>query len=307
MYKAVILDAATMGDVDFTPIANEVSELAVFAETNPQNLEEHIGDAELIITNKVLIPDHVMEGRKAILLLATGTNNIDMQAAAERQLPVLNVKNYGTDSVAQHTLMLMLSLAGRMPQYQQELKQGAWQQSPFFCLLNHTTTQLSGKTLVIVGQGVLGSAVAKLAEAFGMTVVFAARPGAQNDSRPTFAALLPQADVISFHCPLNEHTRELLNKNNLNEVKPGALVINCARGGIIDERAALQALQNGVLGGLALDVLPSEPPRAGHPVLEALGADQALNLIVTPHNAWISPQARQNIITLTAENIRSLT
>ena len=96
-------------------------------------------------------------------------------------------------------------------------------------------------------------------------------------------------------------------ETNLNEVKPGALVINCARGGIIDERAALQALQNGVLGGLALDVLPSEPPRAGHPVLEALGADQALNLIVTPHNAWISPQARQNIITLTAENIRSLT
>jgi len=137
-----------------------------------------------------------------------------------------------------------------------------------------------------------------------MTVQFCARPGATDDQRPGFDSLLPQADVISFHCPLNEHTHHLLNEDNLAQLKTGALVVNCARGGIIDEDAALQALKRGQLGGLAVDVLPQEPPRQGHALLEAL--DDNLNLIVTPHNAWISPQARQKIIELTAENIRSL-
>jgi len=304
MYKAVILDADTMGDVDFSPIREEVSELTIYPTTSAQQLHDHIAGAELIITNKVVIGAEVMGGLKGILVVATGTNNIDMAAAAERNIPVLNVKNYGTDSVAQHTMMLMLSLAGRLPVYQQDLKNGAWQQSPFFCLLNHATTQLSGKTLVIVGQGALGSAVAKLAQAFAMNVVFAARPGFADDQRPDFISLLAQADVISFHCPLNDHTHHLLNSDNLGQVKPGALVVNCARGGVIDEEAALQALKTGRLGGLAVDVLPQEPPSNGHPLLDAM--QENLNLIVTPHNAWISPQARQKIVQLTAENIRTL-
>ncbi|WP_286716441.1 D-2-hydroxyacid dehydrogenase [Thalassolituus sp. UBA2009] len=306
MMKAVLLDADTLGSgVDLSPIRALVSELRVFTRTSPEQLEEHLADAELILTNKVQIPGWAMQGRKGILVLATGTNNIDMDAARAQGVPVRNVSNYGTHSVAQHTLMLILALAARLPRYQHDIRGGAWQQSPFFCLLNHNTTELAGKTLVIVGQGTLGSAVAKLAEAFGMTVMFCARPGAEDDSRLPFELAIEQADVLSFHCPLNEHTRHLLNRDNIDRLKRGCLVVNCARGGIIDEMAALWALQSGHLGGLAVDVLPVEPPDEGHPLLSALKQGN-LNLIVTPHNAWISPQARQNIINLTADNIRML-
>ncbi len=158
---------------------------------------------------------------------------------------------------------------------------------------------------MIVGQGTLGSAVARLAEAFGMRVIFCARPGVEDGSRLPFEQAIEQTDVLSFHCPLNEHTRHLLNRDNIGRLKYGCLVVNCARGGIIDEMAALWALQSGHLGGLAVDVLPVEPPGEGHPLLSALKQCN-LNLIVTPHNAWISPQARQNIINLTADNIRML-
>ncbi|WP_225691853.1 D-2-hydroxyacid dehydrogenase [Thalassolituus sp. ST750PaO-4] len=306
MMKAVLLDADTLGSgVDLSPIRALVSELRVFTRTSPEQLEEHLADAELILTNKVQIPGWAMQGRKGILVLATGTNNIDMDAARAQGVPVRNVSNYGTHSVAQHTLMLILALAARLSRYQHDIRGGAWQQSPFFCLLNHNTTELAGKTLVIVGQGTLGSAVAKLAEAFGMTVMFCARPGAEDDSRLPFEQAIEQADVLSFHCPLNEHTRHLLNRDNIDRLKRGCLVVNCARGGIIDEMAALWALQSGHLGGLAVDVLPVEPPDEGHPLLSALKQGN-LNLIVTPHNAWISPQARQNIINLTADNIRML-
>lgn len=306
MMKAVLLDADTLGSgVDLSPIRGLVSELRVFTRTSPEQLEEHLADAELILTNKVQIPGWAMQGRKGILVLATGTNNIDMDAARAQGVPVRNVSNYGTHSVAQHTLMLILALAARLPRYQHDIRGGAWQQSPFFCLLNHNTTELAGKTLVIVGQGTLGSAVAKLAEAFGMTVMFCARPGAEDDSRLPFEQAIEQADVLSFHCPLNEYTRHLLNRDNIDRLKRGCLVVNCARGGIIDEMAALWALQSGHLGGLAVDVLPVEPPDEGHPLLSALKQGN-LNLIVTPHNAWISPQARQNIINLTADNIRML-
>jgi len=306
MMKAVLLDADTLGSgVDLSPIRALVSELRVFTRTSPEQLEEHLADAELILTNKVQIPGWAMQGRKGILVLATGTNNIDMDAARAQGVPVCNVSNYGTHSVAQHTLMLILALAARLARYQHDIRGGAWQQSPFFCLLNHNTTELAGKTLIIVGQGTLGSAVAKLAEAFGMTVMFCARPGAEDDSRLPFEQAIEQADVLSFHCPLNEHTRHLLNRDNIDRLKRGCLVVNCARGGIIDEMAALWALQSGHLGGLAVDVLPVEPPGEGHPLLSALKQGN-LNLIVTPHNAWISPQARQNIINLTADNIRML-
>lgn len=307
--KAVLLDADTLGDdIDLSPIRAVVRELTVFPGTTSAELQSHLGDADLILANKVVIDREAMKGRKGIFVLATGTNNIDLAAARKQGVPVFNVNNYGTGSVAQHTFMLMLALAARLPLYQRDVAHGAWQQSPFFCLMNHPTIQLEGKTLVVVGSGTLGTEVARLAEAFGMTVRFAARPGNKADNRHSLDMLLPEADVLSFHCPLTEQTRHLLNSDRLTKIKPGCLVINCARGGIIDEEAALQALANGKIGGLAVDVLPTEPPRAGHPLLNALALDNGggLNLIVTPHNAWISPEARQNIINITARNIHSL-
>ena len=303
--KAVLLDLETLGEgIDLSPIQQRVSELRVFGTTSPQQLEQHVGDADLIITNKVTIPAASIVGRKGILILATGTNNVDLEAACELGVPVHNVLNYGTASVAQHTLMLMLTLAAHLPQYQRDLQAGAWAQSPFFCLLNHPTVQLEGKRLVLVGSGVLGSAVANLARAFGMDVVVAARPGAVDDTRPTLDSLLPTADVLSFHCPLNNDTRHLLNADRLALIKRGCLVVNCARGGIVHEEAALAALRSGHLGGLAVDVLPVEPPVGGHALLDAL--HEGLNLIVTPHNAWIAPEARQRIVDLTAANIDRL-
>lgn len=303
--KAVLLDADTLGDdIDLSPIRRLVDELIVYPATTPEQLHTHLADADLILTNKVFIPAEVMSGRAAILVLATGINNVDLDAARASRLPVMNVRNYGTASVAQHTMMLMLALAARLPCYQQDLSAGAWQRSAGFCMLDHRTLELRGKLLVLVGAGDLGSKVAELARSFGMQVIFTARPGAEHDSRPDLDAVLPKADVLSFHCPLNEHTHHLLNAERISRMNPDCLVINCARGGIIDEEAALTALQAGRMGGLAVDVLPAEPPIDGHPLLAAL--NQGYNLIVTPHTAWISPEARQNVIDLTAQNIRQL-
>lgn len=303
--RAAFLDADSLGDdINLDPIREQVSELVLYGTTSPQQLTERLQGIDLVITNKVRIDANAMTHLKGILVVATGTNNIDMDAAKAAGVPVLNVLNYGTDSVAQHTLMLLLALAGRLPAYQHDLRAGQWQQSPFFCLMGRATTQLAGKQLVIVGSGTLGNAVARLAEAFGVKVQFAARAGAANDPRPPLSSLLAEADFVSFHCPLTESTRHLLNEESLKTIKPGCVVVNCARGGVIDEAACLDALRQGQLGGLAVDVLPEEPPVNGHVLLDAMTED--LNLIVTPHNAWITPEARQNIIRLTAENIASL-
>lgn len=305
--KAVILDAASLGsDIDLTALQAEVDDLTVHQASTTEQSRERLADAEVAIVNKVVLDAATLEAApslKLICVLATGTNNIDMASAERLGIAVRNVTAYGTASVAQHTLMLMLALANRLPLYQQDVASGRWNESPFFCLMHHATLQLEGKHLVVVGQGELGSHVATLAEPFGMRVSFAARPGNEaNDSRPGITELAPEADIISLHCPLTDATRHLVDAELLATLKPGALLVNCARGGIIDEEAALAALRKGRLGGLGVDVLPQEPPREGHPLLDALS--EPLNLIVTPHNAWITPEARQRIVTLTAENLR---
>ncbi|GAB2799649.1 2-hydroxyacid dehydrogenase [Halomonas shantousis] len=305
--NAVLLDAASLGDdIDLSPIREVVDELEVHAYTDREARYARLEKADVAIVNKVVLDAELLDALprlKLICILATGTNNIDMAAAKRLGIEVRNVSAYGTDSVAQHTLMLMLALANRLPLYTRDVAQGRWGESPFFCLLDHRTLQLSGKKLVIVGHGTLGQAVARLAEAFGMQVIFAARPGMEGqDTRPSLADLAGELDVLSLHCPLTDATRHLVNEALLAKMKPDALLINCARGGMIDEEAALMALREGRLGGLGVDVLPQEPPREGHPLIDALA--EPLNLIVTPHSAWISPEARANIVRLTADNLR---
>ena len=305
--NAVILDAASLGpDIDLDPIRERVDSLAVHQQSSTPEARERLQGARVAIVNKVVLDAPTLQALpdlKLICVLATGTNNIDMSAAERLGIAVKNVSAYGTASVAQHTLMLMLTLANRLPLYQRDVAEGRWGRSDFFCLMDHGTLQLEGKHLVIVGQGVLGSRVAQLSEAFGMQVTFAARPGNEaNDRRPSLAELAPVADIISLHCPLSDATRHLVDADLLATLRPGALLINCARGGIIDENAALAALRNGRLGGLGVDVLPEEPPRDGHPLIDALA--EPLNLVVTPHNAWITPEARQKILALTADNLR---
>ncbi|QOR38903.1 D-2-hydroxyacid dehydrogenase [Billgrantia diversa] len=304
--KAVILDAASLGpDIDLAAIREQVDTLDVHQTSTTAQSRERLAGAEIAIVNKVVLDAATLEALpelKLICVLATGTNNIDIATAEQLGIPVRNVTAYGTASVAQHTLMMILALANRLPLYQRDVATGRWSESPFFCLMDHATLQLEGKHMVILGQGELGSRVAALAEAFGMRVTFAARPGNEgNDRRPGIAELAPEADVISLHCPLTEATRHLVDAALLSTLKPGALLVNCARGGIIDEEAALLALREGRLGGLGVDVLPVEPPRDGHPLLDALS--EPLNLIVTPHSAWITPEARQRIVALTADNL----
>ncbi|WP_280567832.1 D-2-hydroxyacid dehydrogenase [Chromohalobacter sp. 296-RDG] len=305
--KAVILDAASLGDdIDLSPLHAAVDTLEVHAHTALDERQARLDNADIAITNKVVLDGELLASLptlKLICVLATGTNNIDMETARARGIEVRNVSAYGTASVAQHTLMLMLALANRLPLYMRDVAAGRWNDSPMFCLLDHRTLQLAGKHLVIVGHGELGRAVAHLAEAFGMRVTFAARPGNETqDSRPSLASLASELDILSLHCPLTDHTRHLVDTEMLARFKPGALLINCARGGIIDENAALDALRDGSIGGLGVDSLPQEPPRKGHALIDAM--DEALNLIVTPHSAWISPEARANVVSLTRDNLR---
>ncbi|NYS76682.1 MULTISPECIES: D-2-hydroxyacid dehydrogenase [Halomonadaceae] len=307
MPHAVILDAQSLGpEINLSAIKESVSHLEVFEQSTTQQALERLTNADIAIVNKVVLDAETLQQLpklRLICVLATGLNNIDLNTAKEQGIAVKNVAAYGTASVSQHTLMLMLALANQLPRYQRDVAAGEWQRSAFFCLQDYPTLQLSGKHLVMVGQGELGTEVARLAEAFGMQVTFAARPGNEaNDERPALDELLPDADVISLHCPLSDATKHLINQERLSRVKPSLLLVNCARGGVIDEIAALEALRNGKLGGLGVDVLPAEPPREGHPLLDAL--NESLNLIVTPHNAWITPEARQNIVSLTANNIR---
>ncbi|RUO31116.1 D-2-hydroxyacid dehydrogenase [Aliidiomarina soli] len=303
--KGVILDAASLGtDVDFSSLEQQLTELVTWPATTPDDAAARIADAEVVITNKVQLTRELLQQApklRLICVLATGTNNIDLDAADELGIAVRNVAAYGTASVAQHTLMMMLGLATHQPQYQSAVAAGEWQTAKMFCLMDYPVMQLQGKTLVIVGHGELGQAVARLAEAFGMQIEVAARPGSSDDPRPTLDDLLPQADVISFHCPLTDATRDLLNKQRFARCKPSLLVLNAARGGIVNEKDAIDALRNGQIGGLAVDVLSEEPPRHGNPLLDAM--NERLNLIVTPHSAWLAPEARQRIVELTATNI----
>ena len=305
--KAVILDNDSLGEgVDLSAIKDHVSELVCHPLTSPDQVDERIKDADVVITNKVVLNEASLKSEsqlKLICVLATGMNNIDLKAAKKLGIPVKNVAAYGTPSVVQHTLMMMLSLATKMPVMQKRMAAGDWQNSPLFTLLDPPTYQLEGKHLVIVGSGELGQAVKKQTEALGMRVTFTARPGKTDDSRPSFDELLPEADVISFHCPLTDETKGLLSRDNIQRCQPHVLVINNARGGVANERDVLEALRKGQIGGYATDVLPQEPPTDGHPLLDAL--NEPLNLIVTPHNAWTSPEARQRIVELTAQNISS--
>ncbi len=306
--KAVILDAETLGKgIDLSAIEKSVDELVLYDSTTTEQLNERINDAEIVITNKVVINEQALESAeqlKLICVLATGMNNIDLAAAEKLNIPVRNVEAYGTQSVVQHTLMMMLSLATKQPVMQKRVAAGDWQSSSMFCLLDPSIIQLAGKKLVIVGSGELGQEVKTQAEALGMHVEFSARPGKKDDPRPSLNELLPSADVISFHCPLTNDTKNLLNADNLKLCKKDALIINNARGGVINEQDVTEALRAGEIGGVAADVLPQEPPKGGNPMLDAM--NEGLNLIVTPHNAWTSPEARQRIVELTAENIQSI-
>lgn len=303
---AVFLDHSSLdlGDLDISPLREAFTELTLHASSEAAQAAERLAGAQVAITNKVPITAQVLAANpqlKLILLSATGTNNVDLAAARAQGVSVCNCQGYGTPAVAQHTLMLLLALATSLPQYQQAVAQGKWQQARQFCLLDFPIVELQGKTLGLLGHGELGSAVARLAEAFGMTVLIGQLPNRPaREGRLPLSELLPRVDALTLHCPLNEHTRDLIGARELALLKPGSFVINAGRGGLVNEQALADALRSGHLGGAATDVLTTEPPTEGNPLL----APDLPRLIVTPHSAWGSREARQRIVGQLAENAR---
>lgn len=302
--RAVFLDHASLdlGDLNLAPLQQLFGELTLHGQSAPEQIAERLQGAQIAISNKAPLTAETFAAcpqLKLVLVAATGTNNIDLAAAHAHGVSVCNCQGYGTPSVAQHTLMLLLALATRLPDYQAAVRAGRWQQAQQFCLLDFPIVELEGKTLGLLGYGELGGAVAKLAEAFGMRVLLGQLPGRPpRADRMPLDELLPQVDALTLHCPLNEHTQDLIGAYQLSLMKPGAFLINSARGGLVNEQALADALRSGHLGGAATDVLTQEPPTEGNPLLAA----DIPRLIVTPHNAWGSREARQRIVIQLAEN-----
>lgn len=307
LFKAAFLDYDTLDqdDLDMSALEQVFDELHTYPKTSYQQTFDHLQDVDVAITNKVVIDAHTMQQLprlKLILICATGTNNVDLDAAKAQGIVVCNCQAYGTASVAQHTFGLILALTTSLIQYDQAVRAGEWQESSKFCLLNYPITELAGKTLGILGYGELGKAVAKIAEAFGMRIVVGNLPNRpKQEGRFELNTLLPQVDFLSIHCPLTPQTKNLIDAPEFELMKSSAFVINTARGGIVNELALAEALVTSEIAGAAVDVLTTEPPSEGNVLLD----DEIPNLIVTPHNAWGSIEARQMIVQQLAENVEA--
>ena len=308
--QAVFLDYKTVdsGDLDLSPISDLLPELIVYENTKNEEIAERIKFAEIIIINKIDLDASLLskaQNAKLICLVATGTNNVDLVSAKSLGIAVCNIKNYCTDSVVQHVFLSILALQHSLLDYQISLDQGAWQNSALFSLLNHPIAELRAKKLGIVGFGVLGSGVAKMAENFGMEVLIAESLDKnrvqKNDAshRINFNELVKESDFISLHCPLTDRTEKLFNQAVFAAMKNNAFLINTARGALIEDEDLILAIKNKEIAGAAIDVFDEEPPPLDHPLIR----ESFHNLIITPHIAWAAVEARQRALECIAENI----
>jgi len=305
--RGVFLD---LGSVDNADLVLESLRKSLLAwdwhdSTAPHEIPGRIANAEVVISNKCMLDRAVLEAARRLRLVAvaaTGTNNVDLEAARQRGITVCNCRDYGTESVTQHTLALILNLLTGQVFYRDRVRMGDWSRAQHFSLFDRPVRQVAGLNLGIVGYGVLGRSVAEGARCLGMNVLVAehrGRPLRQN--RHAFEDVLAHADVISIHCPLTEDTRGLFDRAALRRMKPSAILINTARGGIVDETDLADCLREGVIGGAGIDVLSVEPPPPDHPLL----ANDIPNLLLTPHNAWASRTARQALVDQLAQVIRA--
>jgi glycerate dehydrogenase len=296
----VFLDRSTTdrGDLDFTALES-LGRLVSYPTSTPAETRERVATADIVLTNKVVLGSAEMDAAprlKLIQVVATGVNNIDLEAARARRLAVCNVSGYSTEAVAQHVFASLLNLVTNVHRFAAEPQR--WAASPIFTRLDYPVSELAGKTLGIVGLGSIGRAVARIGAAFGMRVVAYAR-GA-SDSSGDIPRLAPEeffasCDAITLHCPLTPETRHFINAATLAKMKPGAVLVNTGRGDLIHEADLVAALRSGSLRAAAVDVLTPEPPAPDHPFLAAVAAGLD-NLFITPHSAWSAVEARQRLL-----------
>ena len=304
--KIVFLDASTVGDTPLDEIS-ALGELVCYATSTKEEALERVGDCEVLIINKIVVDAGLIAAAPRLKLIceaATGVNNIDLEAAAARGIPVRNVAGYSTDSVVQETFMHILSLAGNGPYFDATVKSGAYSRGPIFTDLSQPFYELTGKTMGIIGLGTIGTKVAHVAEAFGMKVIYYSTSGtSHNRDYPSVPLdeLMRTADVISIHAPYNARTAGLVGAGELALMKPTAFIVNMGRGGIIDEAALAQAVDEDRIGGAALDVFVREPVPADNPLLHTRHPEK---LRFTPHTAWASVEARKRLVSAIADNIR---
>jgi len=277
-----------------------------YPATSADQTFDRLKDATIAITNKVVLQREVLEklpNLKMIAVSATGVNNVDIDCCRERGIVVSNIRNYSVNTLPEHVFMLMLALRRNLLAFREDVYKGEWQRAEQFCLFTHPISDLFGSTLGIVGNGAIGKAVGKIALAFGMKVLIAEHKGVVDvrAGYTLFETVLKQSDVISLHLTMTKQTRHLISTTELELMKRTALLINTARGGLVDEEALLRALREGRIGGAGFDVLEKEPPREGHPLLDL----HLPNFIVTPHVAWSSKQAMQILADQLTDNIEA--
>jgi glycerate dehydrogenase len=300
---AAFLDFATMGPNVSTASLDALVDARYFAYSQADELAERLATPEIAIVNKVKLDRRSIAAARRLRLIAlsaTGTDNIDCKAAEERGIAVANTRGYASAAVAQHVFALLLALTNHAARYDALVRADAWGRSPSFALFDYPIRELAGRTLGVVGFGALGQAVAALGRGFDMQVLVSTRHRDEPQAgRVPFTTILRTADVVSLHCPLTPETHHLIGARELELMKPDALLINTARGGLVDGAALAQALKKGTIGGAGIDVLPVEPPGADEPLL----AHGIPNLLITPHVAWAAREARQRALEQVAENV----
>ena len=303
--KIVFLDAATMGDVSFAPI-EALGEFIKYDRSTPEQAIERVSDCDVMIINKVLVTPELIDAAPSLKLIcesATGVNNIDLDYAASKGIPVRNAVGYSTSSVVQSTFMHILSIMGEGPYYDDCVKSGRYSAMDIFTDPDKNWNELEGKTIGIIGMGNIGSRVAKIAQAFGMEVCYFSTSGTGHcKDYPCLPLeeLLECSDIVSIHAPLNERTSGLIGEKEISRMKPDAILVNMGRGGIVDEAALAEAINEERIAGAALDVFVKEPLPSDNPLLHTRHPER---LRLAPHAAWASVQARERLVRQIAENI----
>ena len=304
--KIAFLDAATMGDVSFEPF-ERLGDFTRYETSTPEEARERVKDIDVLLINKVLVNKELIDAApnlKLICIAATGVNNIDVEYAASKGIPVRNAVGYSTDSVVQSTYMHILSLVGGGQYFDDSVKSGSYSRSGMFTDPKWNWMELAGKTIGIIGLGNIGMKVAKIAEALGMKVCYYSTSGTGHcKDYPclTLEELLKVSDVVSVHAPLNERTLNLLGAKEFAMMKPTALIVNAGRGAIIVEADLAEAVDNGVIAGAGIDVFVQEPIPEDHPYLKMKHPER---MRLTPHVAWASVEARRRLVSMMADNVR---